>query len=76
MKLFQYNANLKQTDHEGRTCLTYAKAANELAKVKQSNNKSHHVSSGMYTSVINSNSKLIEHFIFLINFYRNYNCSC
>lgn len=43
---FQYNANLKQTDHEGRTCLTYAKAANELARVKQSNNKPHHVTSG------------------------------
>lgn len=42
----QNNANLKQTDHEGRTCLTYAKAANELARVKQSNNKPHHVSSG------------------------------
>lgn len=43
---FQYNANLKQTDHEGRTCLTYAKASNELARVKQSNNKPHHVTSG------------------------------
>lgn len=42
----QYNANLKQTDHEGRTCLTYAKASNELARVKQSNNKQHHVTSG------------------------------
>lgn len=42
----QNNANLKQTDHEGRTCLTYATAANSLAIVKQSNNKPHHVSSG------------------------------
>ncbi|CAH1710479.1 unnamed protein product [Chironomus riparius] len=44
--LIWYNANLKQTDHEGRTCLTYATAANSLAIVKQSNNKPHHVSSG------------------------------
>lgn len=44
--IFQYNANLKQTDHEGRTCLTYAKASNELARVKQTNNKAHHVTSG------------------------------
>ncbi|KAL7044019.1 hypothetical protein ACKWTF_001746 [Chironomus riparius] len=51
--LIWYNANLKQTDHEGRTCLTYATAANSLAIVKQSNNKPHHVSSETTTALVN-----------------------
>jgi len=51
--LIWYNANLKQTDHEGRTCLTYAKASNELARVKQSNNKPHHVTSETTTALVN-----------------------
>lgn len=41
----QYNADIKQTDHEGRTCLTYAKAANSLAIVKQTTSTPHHVNS-------------------------------
>lgn len=45
LSIFQYNADTKQTDHEGRTCLTYAKAANSLAIVKQSANQQHHVNS-------------------------------
>ncbi len=50
---FQHNANLKQTDHEGRTCLTYAKAANSLAIVKQSNAKPHHVTAETTTALVN-----------------------
>ncbi|KAG5674558.1 hypothetical protein PVAND_004515 [Polypedilum vanderplanki] len=51
--LIWYNANLKQTDHEGRTCLTYGKAANSLAIVKQTNNKPHHVSSETTSALVN-----------------------
>ena len=40
-------------DHEGRTCLTYAKASNELARMKQSNNKQHHVTSGELSNHVN-----------------------
>lgn len=34
--LTQNNANIKQTDHEGRTCLSYAKAALSLATARLS----------------------------------------
>ena len=44
---------MKQTDHEGRTCLTYAKAANSLAIVKQSNAKTHHVTAETTTALVN-----------------------
>lgn len=43
---------MKQTDHEGRTCLTYAKAANSLAIVKQSNAKAHHVTAETTTALV------------------------
>lgn len=49
---FQYNADTKQTDHEGRTCLTYAKAANSLAIVKQSQNTPHHVNAETTKSLV------------------------
>lgn len=31
---FQNGANIKHTDHEGRTCLAYARAAQSLATAK------------------------------------------
>ena len=39
----QHHANLKHIDHEGRSCLTYAKAANSLAAARQASNTPHHV---------------------------------
>ncbi|XP_063699798.1 centaurin-gamma-1A isoform X2 [Culicoides brevitarsis] len=50
--LVWYNADTKQTDHEGRTCLTYAKAANSLAIVKQSQNTPHHVNAETTKSLV------------------------
>lgn len=44
---------MKQTDHEGRTCLTYAKASNSLAMAKQSNARPHHVSAETTTALVN-----------------------
>uniref|UniRef100_A0A182NF28 Small monomeric GTPase n=1 Tax=Anopheles dirus TaxID=7168 RepID=A0A182NF28_9DIPT len=41
--LIWHHANLKHVDHEGRSCLTYAKAANTLAATKQATNSPHHV---------------------------------
>lgn len=38
---FQNQANIKQTDHEGRTCLAYAKAALSLATAKTINPSPH-----------------------------------
>uniref|UniRef100_A0A336LMY4 CSON012184 protein n=1 Tax=Culicoides sonorensis TaxID=179676 RepID=A0A336LMY4_CULSO len=50
--LIWYNADTKQVDHEGRTCLTYAKAANSLAIVKQSQNTPHHVNAETTKSLV------------------------
>ncbi|XP_055634991.1 centaurin-gamma-1A isoform X2 [Toxorhynchites rutilus septentrionalis] len=41
--LIWHHANLKHIDHEGRSCLTYAKAANSLAAARQASNTPHHV---------------------------------
>lgn len=41
MNSFQNQANIKQTDHEGRTCLAYAKAALSLATAKTPNPSPH-----------------------------------
>ncbi|XP_050101349.1 centaurin-gamma-1A isoform X2 [Anopheles aquasalis] len=41
--LIWHHANLKHVDNEGRSCLTFAKAANSLAAAKQATNSPHHV---------------------------------
>uniref|UniRef100_A0A240PNT9 Centaurin-gamma-1A n=1 Tax=Anopheles atroparvus TaxID=41427 RepID=A0A240PNT9_ANOAO len=41
--LIWHHANLKHVDNEGRSCLTFAKAANSLAAAKQAMNSPHHV---------------------------------
>ncbi|XP_053672946.1 centaurin-gamma-1A [Anopheles nili] len=41
--LIWHHANLKHVDNDGRSCLTFAKAANSLAAAKQATNSPHHV---------------------------------
>lgn len=59
-KLFivQNQANIKQTDHEGRTCLSYAKAALSLATARLSTGGT--TLSTSTTSTISTSSNSIE----------------
>nr|XP_040239413.2 centaurin-gamma-1A isoform X1 [Anopheles coluzzii] len=50
--LIWHHANLKHVDSEGRSCLTFAKAANSLAAAKQANNSPHHVNVETTTALV------------------------
>ncbi|XP_049283588.1 centaurin-gamma-1A isoform X2 [Anopheles funestus] len=50
--LIWHHANLKHVDSEGRSCLTFAKAANSLAAAKQATNSPHHVNVETTTALV------------------------
>lgn len=59
----QNNANIKQTDHEGRTCLSYAKAALSLATARLSSGASA-LSSSASSATSSSESNSVQPYSF------------
>lgn len=57
----QNKANIQQTDHEGRTCLSYAKAAQSLATTHLANESKTGVdSNAMKLNTIDATKTLVE----------------
>lgn len=58
--LIQNHANLQQVDHEGRTCLSYAKAAFSLASTHLANESAKASEASLKLSSIDATKALVE----------------
>lgn len=56
----QNHANLQQTDHEGRTCLSYAKAAFSLASTHLANESPKATEASLKLSSIEATKALVD----------------
>lgn len=57
---FQNHANLQQVDHEGRTCLSYAKAAFSLASTHLANESAKAGEASLKLSSVDATKALVE----------------